>query len=321
MSRLLIKLGISAGLVAWLLWRSPLGEIASQMSHLGFGPLLAGAMLSIVAWVVSGVRLWLLAPEFPFFEVIRMSIIASFYSTVLPGQVAGDVMKAWRLSDSQKFPGHAAAATIVDRGIAMLTLLALGATAMPRVGSVPTSLGVILAAACAGVACVGYLLSLTVVRDGLIALTRKADTASWPARIFSMFEHLAHAVHDALRRPRRIAICFLVAFVFHALCVCIHLVIGHALGIGLTVADWCVVYASVSVLLLLPLSIAGIGLREGGYVGILAMFGVSSESALALSFTFFAYTLLGALLGLIAELTSRKPQGVSGTTSRASGSS
>lgn len=61
-------------------------------------------------------------------------------------------------------------------------------------------------------------------------------------------------------------------------------------------------YASVSVLMLLPISVAGIGLREGGYVGLLALFGVSSDTSLALSFTFLGYALFGALLGGALEL-------------------
>ena len=55
--------------------------------------------------------------------------------------------------------------------------------------------------------------------------------------------------------------------------------------------------------------IAGIGLREGGYVGLLALFNVSREAALALSLTFFAYTLLGALIGFAMELTTDKRGG------------
>jgi len=53
----------------------------------------------------------------------------------------------------------------------------------------------------------------------------------------------------------------------------------------------------------LPISIAGIGLREGGYVGLLAIFGIAATPALSLSLSLFAYTLVGALLGWIAELT------------------
>ena len=54
--------------------------------------------------------------------------------------------------------------------------------------------------------------------------------------------------------------------------------------------------------MLLPISVAGIGLREGGYLGLLAFFGVNRETALALSFAFFGYLLFGALLGGATEL-------------------
>jgi len=105
-----------------------------------------------------------------------------------------------------------------------------------------------------------------------------------------------------LRHPRRLVLCFLAALGFHGLNVAIHVVLGRAFGIDLSVAAWCLVYAGIALLLLLPVSIAGLGVREGGYVGLLAVFDVPANQALSFSLVFFAFTLLGALLGWIAEL-------------------
>lgn len=304
MHRLWLKLAISSGLLIWLLAHTPLNALAQNLTRLSATALLGAAALSVIAWWLSAVRLWCIAPEFRLADLTRMTFIALYYGTVLPGQVAGDVVKAYRLSHTQRFPGHAAAATMVDRGVAMMALFALGALAAFNIDAIPIGLRVLLASAAIGLTFAGWLLSLTSVRDQLVALCRIQSRHQHIVRGLSLLERIAHALHDALRRPRRIVACLALALVFHALCVCLHILLGHMLGITLGIGAWCFVYAGVSVLLLLPLSIAGIGLREGGYVGLLALFGVSREVALALSLTFLGYTLLGALIGFVVELTA-----------------
>lgn len=297
------KLLVSIALLGWLLARTPLTALLYEFSRLDAGTLILGAALSLLAWLLSAARWWRIAPEFRLSDVVRMTFIALFYGTVLPGQVAGDVVKAYRLSASQQYGGHAAAATLVDRGVAMLALFLIGAIAAVRLAQAPTGLRIALWIGYVGLLCGGGLLAVPKVRDHLVALTQTNGSGRL-ARALEFLQRLAHALHDALRRPGRIAVAFMLALAYHAICIAIHMLLGHALGLDPGVAVWCLVYASVSVLMLLPVSVAGIGLREGGYVGLLALFGVNRETALALSFTFLGYALFGALLGLTAEIAA-----------------
>jgi uncharacterized protein (TIRG00374 family) len=311
MHRLWLKLAISSGLLIWLFAHTPLSVLAQNLNRLSAITLLSAAALSVMAWWLSALRLWCVAPEFRLAELTRMTFIGLYYGTVLPGQVAGDMVKAYRLSHTQRFPGHAAAATLVDRGVAMLALFALGAVAAYADDAIPVALRVLLVCATISLAIAGWLLSLTSVRDRLVAFSRIESRHQWIARGLILLERIAHALHDALRRPGRIAACLALALVFHALCVGIHVLLGHALGITVGIRAWCFVYAGVSVLMLLPLSIAGLGLREGGYVGLLAIFNISREAALALSLAFFGFALFGALIGFVMEITAKPPEGES----------
>jgi hypothetical protein len=58
----------------------------------------------------------------------------------------------------------------------------------------------------------------------------------------------------------------------------------------------------VSVATILPLSLGGIGIREGAFVGVLGFLGIGSELALALSFTILGLQLFGALIGAAIDL-------------------
>ncbi|QBB70583.1 flippase-like domain-containing protein [Pseudolysobacter antarcticus] len=306
--RFWLKLVLSTCLLGWLLQRTPLGDVTADLTRVGLGIFIAGALLSLQCWIDAAIRLWVVAPEFPLTEVVRMSFISQFYGTVLPGQLAGDVVKIWRLGRFQRFPGHAAAATLIDRGIATFALFAIGAFAAFALDTIHRSLGIVLVCATFAIAIAGVMLSLASVRDLLVRLANIGSSRPWLARLSELLHRIAHALHDAMRRPARLMICFILALVFHAICIGNHMLIGHALGIDIGLSAWCLVYAGVSVLMLLPISIAGIGLREGGYVGLLALFGTSRETALALSFTFLGYALLGALLGYVTELMDYRDQ-------------
>ena len=100
--------------------------------------MLAALVLTLVAWWISALRLWCISPEFRLRDVVQMTFVALYYGTVLPGQVAGDVMKAHRLSQRQTEPGQAVAATLIDRVIATFALFFLGASAAPWVHRAPT---------------------------------------------------------------------------------------------------------------------------------------------------------------------------------------
>ena len=56
----------------------------------------------------------------------------------------------------------------------------------------------------------------------------------------------------------------------------------------------------VALLVILPISFNGIGVREGGFIYFLGLKGISSEKALTLSLSFFAIQVVASLLGGIA---------------------
>ena len=93
--------------------------------------------------------------------------------------------------------------------------------------------------------------------------------------------------------------------------------IAHGLGLNLSYAVWAVVTGVVSVLVLLPITVAGLGLREATIVGLLGTMGVPAEKGLAISLTFFGFFLLGALAGAVCDpLLGRRGSGTTQNASR-----
>jgi hypothetical protein len=90
--------------------------------------------------------------------------------------------------------------------------------------------------------------------------------------------------------------------------VLMHWLIGRALGLGLPVSVYFFVIPLATVVMLVPISINGIGIREGIFALLLGGYGVAQADAVALSLlafaTFFTHGVLG---GLVFAFTRAKP--------------
>jgi len=265
-----------------------------------FGPitLLLVLVLSLGCWVVAAVRLWCVLPEYRYRNLLHVTFVARFYATVLPGQIAGDVVKAYRLGRQSSRTGHAEAATLVDRGLGLFALFLISAIASLYSTGVPLPLRLFFIVGAIGIVVGGMAVSSRLFRTEVVErlLSRRSG------RIGAFVRDFSFAFHDHLRRPAMLIIAVLLGLVFHAGCVAMQVLLGNKLGMRLQWTDWTVVYAGVSLLMLLPISVAGLGLREGGYVGLLALFGYKASTALSLSFAMFGISLVATLVGGALEL-------------------
>jgi hypothetical protein len=105
-----------------------------------------------------------------------------------------------------------------------------------------------------------------------------------------------------LGRPLRLLSSLILGALFQILCVFYISFLAAEIGIDLSIADWCWIFGLVSVAVLLPVSIGGIGLREGAFAGFLSLFNVPLDKALALSLAVFSVSLIAVLVGGLLEL-------------------
>lgn len=310
-ARLALKVVISTALMGFLLWSTPLSEVIANLKAVDHGPIAFSVLVSFAAWGLSALRLWVLLPEYPFRRILSNTFIGLYYGTLLPGQVAGDLVKAYKLSKEQVTPGRAIAATALDRVIGICALLALGSIAAfftPGL-STPVELGS-LVIALGAFASTCLLLS----KRFLHSVGRFIQSVPVLEKL-TLVKRFISGLLSISATPRELGSNLLIGLGFHALCVALHAFSAAALGIDLPLATWCFVYAAVSVIVLLPISIAGLGLREGGYIGLLGLFNVAPDKAFSLSIIFLCYSLLGALAGWVVDVTG------AGTNARPPGES
>lgn len=306
-----LKLVVGASLIGLLLGRMDGEAIVAAFQRYSPSALTAAVALTFVGISVASLRWKLLVPEVPYFRLLRYSLIGQFYSVVLPGQVAGEAVKAWRISRGAIDPARLVASVLIDRVVGLIGLL-LVATAGIALSRDEFGGRLLVPMASLATALIVGLLALAIPSlFGIVSRFIRLVGASKPRLRDLAAKGLLflEAWRDYARAPWRLTLSLIFGAIFQLLGVGIYMVLADSLGIEIDARHWMWIAGVTAIAVLLPLSVGGIGLREGALVALLAQFNVPGESALALSLGIFGMMLLVALAGWLADFTDRHPMG------------
>jgi len=262
----------------------------------------AGFATGVVAQVIAAIRWAFLARPIGFPYSIGLFIWrffeGAFFSLCLPTSIGGDVVKAYRLADTTHGRLLAGCTVLADRltGLAALGVLA-GAALIGKEWSLGLAATIVVGAA---------LLSgvLGVIWLGVGSLDRLLSVFPEPhaARQF-ISRLLPYQVRPSLM-ARAVAWSLLVQM-GGSIAVAL---VARGIGVSLPLSVWFAVVPLVALAMVLPISIGGVGVREGGLALLLAPAGVPSEQAVAIGLLWFLTTIAAGLIGGLLFLLDRHPQ-------------
>jgi len=298
-ARIVITVGMLAVLVQWVRLRS----ILPRWDAATFAWLAAGVACSALAIVLSALR-WqrvLSAMEIPtrIGRLVHASLASQFVSSFLPSTIGGDALRVTRLSargtDADPSPSAPAAfaSVVLDRmsGWLILPMLCLlGLLINPALLHLGRSSRAAIALSTLTLAAlVGTLAVASNPRLG----GRFADRKGWL--------RFMGAVHLGLERIRRrpaaaaqvvgVSAAYQLAMVGASLLAC------RALDIRIGPTALLAFVPAVAIVQVLPVTIGGLGLREGAFALFLHPLGVSVDRAVALGLALYAIHLMSSLLG------------------------
>jgi hypothetical protein len=225
--------------------------------------------------------------------MIAVTAIGVFFSQVLPS-VAGDGMRAWLLARRGGDWRNAVVSVVIDRGIGVGLLIALGFVIL----LFPSGLA----------ALGGYRDVVLVVYGGLLlagalalllAPTAAQLLARW--RYSRWLAKLAVDTRHVLLGPRG-PIILALGCLIHVLTIVVVWSVGCAQGLVLPASDAAVLFTVMIGVALVPISIGGWGLRELAVISLLGHHGVAPERALLFSVCFGLVLAVGSLPGALAWL-------------------
>lgn len=284
---LAIRVGGSILLLGLLFWLTDVEGLRGALGSLTWPVVLMAVALHGGAQLTSVWRWWVAARalglEVTGGNLLRLYWLGMFGNLFLPTGFGGDAIKATMLARQTERPGRAALSILVERAAGMQALLLIGfggALLLPE--GILSSRDVWLLTG---------LLALGVA--GLIAVV---GLSPWLGKRIPKVQAFAEALRQ-LRSPMVILVVGGLSLLVQGLGMVKVWMLGQALGLTLPMAFFAAAWAMVVVVTLLPVSLNGLGLREGVLVLLAQRAGMESEPAIALGLAVLGVQACTALPG------------------------
>jgi uncharacterized membrane protein YbhN (UPF0104 family) len=293
----IMRIAASVVMLAYLLHLIHLGSLFPDWDVSIAAWLIGALFFTVLGILLSAVR-WqrvLNAMELPakLTTLLNCYLAGQFVSNFLPSTIGGDALRVTRLSATNGESPGTFASVVLDRmsGWLILPLLCLAGLAIN-----PTLIHLGRASRAALtisiVTLIGLAAVLTIAASPKLG-GRLAGHASW-----LRFVGAVHLGLDRLRRhPAAAAGVIVSGFVYQLAVVAAAILGARALGIHVGPTALLAFVPAVAIVQVLPLTIGGLGVREGAFVLFLEPLGVHREQAIALGLLVYFLHLLASLLG------------------------
>lgn len=310
----LLRILIVVAVTAYVLWRARPGAVLDVLVHadlrwigLAIALVVLDRTLMAYRWIV------LLCPidpamRPPLSEVIRIFFVSSFAGTFLPASIGGDVVRAFGLSQLRVAPGQAVASVLMDRLLGVVSILIMGIIGLMlaqtqdlasiRSIEVPLLVTAVVSACAAAV----------VFSESAAALAESIALRLPIAVVRRLATDLTRATRAYGRHHAELANVLLGSLGVQVLRIVQAYCLGRALAIDLSVLAYFAFVPLILLVMLLPVSINGIGPSQVAFVWFFGRAGVPDAQSFALSLLFVALGIVGNLPGGLIYAFGSRPK-------------
>jgi uncharacterized protein (TIRG00374 family) len=290
---LIAKLGVTIAVLWWLSRKLDLGVVIGRLLMLSPAAVLLSIALTFCSSILAVMRWKLLASQVGIrigtSKILRYGLIGTFFNQALPSSFGGDGIRFWLLYRDRISAPLAGRSIFLDRFVGFVFLLVLSLYGLPRL--LWQLLAIDARLTWAGFVC-GILLcavTFTLITHQRHRLNRR--------RIGRL---LVQVVGDLKLLPMnfsRLVQVALVSVTAQFLLFCVVWILVRQFDRSISFVDVLTVIPVIFILLIIPISIAGWGLREGLFVAGLGLIGVSQDVALISAILFGLVSLAASLIG------------------------
>ncbi|CAN2048211.1 glycosyltransferase 2 family protein [Candidatus Magnetomoraceae bacterium gMMP-13] len=298
---ILLKFLISLSLLGWFIMQTDFSKVLKVLGSIPFYIIFLAVIINIFAFYINAVKWHKLLNNFKLMKLFSLNLIALYYMLILPGQIAGELVKTYKLAKGRREAEQIAASVIIDRitGIIGLMLVAMAGLILSKT-SIAKNLTLWFSISIIVFSLLLYLFYFKSV-ENIIKRFALLFKKSFTGTIIEPCLLVIAAWRQYLKNPFMLlqSICYGIAY--QLICVYVNIIIARALNIDITFVDWCWIFGVISIALFLPITISGIGVREGGFIFLLGNMGVEPERALAMSLSLLGLHVVCAFIGGILD--------------------
>jgi uncharacterized membrane protein YbhN (UPF0104 family) len=301
---LTLKIAVSGGLLYLALSGVNFPAIQARLGQIDLLWIAAAIVATLVQVGVAGLRWREIAnacnAHLSIATALRFNLIGAFFNQTLPSTIGGDGFRLWLLQRHGATWQASTYSVLVDRAVGLIVLAVIVVVSLPwslrLIENQPGRVALVLLDLAAMAGCVAFLV--------FGRLTWRWIQDIWPARHLHGCARLAsHVMFDRQIGPR---ILFL-SVLNHLLSVVIAYCAALAIAAPVSFGQMLLLIPPISLITLMPISIAGWGVREQSMQVAFVNAGLSSADGVTISLLFgAAYFIVGAAGGLAWLLSSEK---------------
>ena len=245
--------------------------------------------------------------DVPFLKIFKIYYISSFLGIFLPSSLGIDLLRSYSLSKHTQNTRDSISTVFVDRllGIMSLVFVVTVGLLLVKTSYASSSLRLVLVACLILLAMFIFLLLFRYVMRALESMLIKLNiTGKTVEKTIEMLHAIYTSIVGFRKHKMDVLKVFLVSIVFQLNRIVITYILSLSLDIDIELGYWLIIVPLVTLISMLPLSIAGLGVREGAFMYFLGQFGVDLATAFLLSFIAFILGIVVALPALFLYLKS-----------------
>ncbi len=308
-----VKLALSVAMMMFLFARIPAQEVGQALRQASPRALVAAGLVMLGSNLLGAYQWWRLLSaieiRIPLWKVCAYYHVGLFFNNFLPANIGGDIARVVDASRYSRTRAAALSSVVMDRAMGTLALAGLAlVTTLPAIDRFHLSL--------AYLALVVFFVASAIFLWALLH-PRFLDTLEFVmsrvglGRLKPHLDELARNLADFRGQQRRLFEVFAVAVVVQVARIGVHVLVGRSFGLHIGLVYFFLFVPLLAVIISLPISFNGIGVREGAGIVLFGLVGVGRASAFSLQFTTYlvavAVSLLGALV-FLARIPRRRAE-------------
>lgn len=293
--KFIIRLTASIALLGWLISTTGTASIAQAFYSVPLWAWVLAIASYLTSQIISSIRWQGISTALGFsgssIRFIKLYFTGMFFNLFLPTSIGGDVLKAVFLSGKGNEGGKMKAGytVLTDRVFGMAGLFILGSLTVIIFNDL-----------------LPFVFSATLVITtlcGIASIILIPKSAEYILKIWPRFKDKVNIMLQLWQIQGTILRAVLLSLPVQFFGITVLAILGDAMDIDVEPAYYFAIFPVIAVLTILPISLSGLGVREGTLACFLAFKDVPEEQAVALGLGFFAVQAVISLVGGLMYVT------------------
>jgi hypothetical protein len=314
----IIKAVISIALLLFIIVRIDWNEVAENLRRANYLLIFAAFLLNIIERAELTYKwnllIWARGIDVSFTKLFLINSIGGFWGLFLPSSLGTDVVRGYYLVKNNSEKSASVSSIFVDRILGMFSLLLLGVVSLLIAGDLISNMNIGY-----------YFLILFMAALILFYFFQKEETALYLEKLFlkipfKKFTGLLTKLHFSIleykKHPKSLLLSFAVTLLVQITRVLTYYFIAIAFNINIPIVYFFLFVPLIMIVIMVPISIGGLGVREGTFITFFTLVGMSMNDAVVISFTntFIntVITLLGGFVYLFYNSSDKIPNPAKG---------